>query len=739
MPLVRFDISKVGPEGSLTMSSVPRHSFCCRLWLLALAAATGSMLHAQQTPPPPETLTTSAAVRSLSREQAVQRRPVRIVGTVTQAKTLTSSDHFSLMVQDETEGVWVTAMPSPGAGYLPYAGDTAPSVGTVVEVIGATAPGGHTPIVVATRIHARGTAPLPPAHEVNLTELRTGAYDSQRVKLSGVVQRTFQDEAGPQTRIRMEISAPDGVFGAVVADATGLKGIDLVDAEVSVTGPCGMLFNSRGECVGAYVQAATAADVTVIQPAPADPFSAPWADRYALRPYHHEPVDRHRRRIAGTVTLWRPGKFMYLQTEHRAYRLETHATDAFSVGDVVEAVGFVALPESFGIMTEALFRKTGHGSPPEPLSVTRSRLMEVTCQSVWPVMEEDYDGRLIAMKGRLVRIQPAEHDSHRIYLDCEGHLTQATLDAAVDVAALRDLLPGSDLRVTGVCALRLDVQWPALGQPRTMDFSLHLRSPDDIVVLSAPSWWTTRRLLWALGTALGVLILLALWNLTLRRTVAAQSGVIAERAAKESRLEERQRIGRDLHDTLQQELTGIGLLIGNSKSNLDQPDKALETLNMAERMVQRASEESRSSIHDLMSVTLENNGLAAAMDELVRPLAEIGGARFHTHLPARMPRLPARLETALLRIAHEAAANAGKHSKATDVHLTLEMLADRLRLVIQDNGTGFDVEAVRSHQLRHFGLLAMEERALKLGGKLHIMTQPDVGTTISAVIPTHHG
>jgi signal transduction histidine kinase len=230
-------------------------------------------------------------------------------------------------------------------------------------------------------------------------------------------------------------------------------------------------------------------------------------------------------------------------------------------------------------------------------------------------------------------------------------------------------------------------------------------------------------------------VALILWNLTLRNTVASQTSLIAERVAKESKLEERQRIGRELHDTLQQELTGIGMLIGNSKANLHRPEKAQESLIMAERMVQRASEESRSSIQDLMSVTLENRGLKAALQELVRPMAELKGAHFHIHFPAVLPRLSTRMETSLLRIAHEAAANAGKHAQATEVHLTVETTADVIRMIIQDNGIGFDVASTRSTGQRNFGLLTMDERALKLKGQLTVVSALHVGTTVTVTLP----
>lgn len=683
-------------------------------------------------------VSTCAAIRGLSREEAMKQLPVRIIGTMTYEQVDALSEQkasFSIIVQDETEGIYITANPYPSEGQPRYESGFKPEIGMRVEIIGVTAPGGYAPVIGAIQIRELGESPLPPARKVTLTELRTGCYDCRRVELTGVVQRTYRDDKLGQGRMRMEIAAPDGVFSVFVSNSENLNSQKLVDAEVQVRGSCFMLFNSRGEGLGAYLQAADGKDVVIQEAAPADPFKVPLVPSYSLRPYGQEPPNPHRQRVQGTVTLWRPGQFMYLKGEHRAFRINTHEEAPLAVGDFVEAVGFVGLADSFAVMNEAIYRKIGRNEVPEPLPITRSQVMAVSPQSSWSLADEDYDGRLVSLKGRLVRVQPGVTDFHRLYLDCEGALTVATLGQEVPARVLQDLPLGSELRVVGICSVRLNARWPAMALPEPSGLSLQMRGPADIEVLSSPSWWSERRLLWGLSITAAVIVALILWNLTLRNTVASQTSLIAERVAKETKLEERQRIGRELHDTLQQELTGIGMLIGNSKANLHRPEKAQESLIMAERMVQRASEESRSSIQDLMSVTLENRGLKATLQELVRPMAELKGARFHVHFPASLPRLSTRMETTLLRIAHEAAANAGKHALATEVHLMVETTADVIRMIIQDNGIGFDVASTRSTGQRNFGLLTMDERALKLKGQLTVVSALDVGTTVTVTLP----
>jgi signal transduction histidine kinase len=335
----------------------------------------------------------------------------------------------------------------------------------------------------------------------------------------------------------------------------------------------------------------------------------------------------------------------------------------------------------------------------------------------------------------LIKADRDEHGWHRLHVSHDGVVSHAILGPDVAEEQVTALLPGSLLDLSGVCELRLVQGWPVREMPKPASFILHMQDMSAVKLISAPSWWTTQRLTWALGGTVLVALATLLWNASLRQTVKKQTAAIAAGIAHESRQQERQRIGRDLHDTLHQELTGIGMLIGNTRNNLADPAKALTTLQMAERMVQRASVESRGTIQDLMSVTLAEQGLSTALEESVKPLAQLGGALFHIDVPADMPRLGPRIETALLRIAHEAAANAGRHSQAREVHLTLRSTSSEVIMELRDDGCGFDPGIIRGGDERHFGLLSMEQRALKLNGRLELQSAPGAGTIVRVTLP----
>jgi signal transduction histidine kinase len=224
--------------------------------------------------------------------------------------------------------------------------------------------------------------------------------------------------------------------------------------------------------------------------------------------------------------------------------------------------------------------------------------------------------------------------------------------------------------------------------------------------------------------------LIAAWALALQFIVARQSRMIQQQAQQHATLEERQRIARDLHDTLEQELVGVNMLLDSTFKKLNGGNHdATETLDLARRLLRRAREDSRSTIRELRSVALEQRGLPAAMEELLKPLATAAGADFRVVVNGTPFRLAGTMETNFLRVAQEAVANAGKHSQGKNINLRLDYEPDRICLEICDDGRGFDLEAA-SAEAGHFGLSGMRERAEKLGGQLRIESRPGHGTRV---------
>ena len=696
-----------------------------RRWLALSAQAVAVAAAAAQEPAALAPLTTCAAVKTLPREVAAQKMPVHITGVVSYREALFYSTNSAFVLHDGTEGVYCTLGPDLDKLLADL------QVGEKIEVVGVSGPG-FTSLVEVTGVKRLGPGTLPPSSPSKLWKLQNGRYDCALIGLEGVVRRMHKDGLGGY---RLELAEETGTFSAFVPAQEGELPESLVDARLRMEGTCFALFNPRGECTGVNLRLTSPRHLVVLQRGPEDPFEAPLASSLALNRFRSGPALLHRRRLVGTVMLHRKGQFFYLMSNQRTFRVHTRQQDALEVGDVVEASGFVERTPHFGILVESVFRINGHAKIPPPQRVPLEELLKGPPPGTNALRGKDYDGALITIQAAFLKADRDAQGWHQLHLSHEGVVRHAILGPDVPDREISTLVPGSILDLTGVCELRLTQGWPVLEMPKPSSFILHLQSMQAVKIVSTPSWWTAARLAWALGGTAAVALAVLLWNASLRQTVKKQTTAIAEGIAHESRLQERQRIGRDLHDTLHQELTGIGMLIGSTRDNITDPPKALTTLQMAERMVHRASVESRGTIQDLMSVTLAEQGLRTALEESVRPLAQLGGAVFQMHVDEPLPRLGPRVETALLRIAHEAAANAGRHSQAREVHLSLRVTPSHVIMELRDDGCGFDPGIIRGGDQRHFGLLSMQQRAGKLNGRLAITSSPGTGTTLLVTLP----
>jgi signal transduction histidine kinase len=226
--------------------------------------------------------------------------------------------------------------------------------------------------------------------------------------------------------------------------------------------------------------------------------------------------------------------------------------------------------------------------------------------------------------------------------------------------------------------------------------------------------------------------------ITLKRRVRAQAGVIGEKVQRETVWEERTRLAREFHDTLEQALVGIGMQLDvarNLLSSCPVPKGSLDTLDMARSMVRHSHEEARRSVWNLRPSALEHGDLPAALSEVKGQIKNGSPVEIVLEICGEPCPLPSRVELHLLRIGQEAATNAVKHARCKSIHLALHYAPQLVRLSIQDDGSGFNAEDATSSEAGHFGLLGMRERAEKIGGTLTILSRPGSGTRIDVTVP----
>ncbi|MEV4482179.1 histidine kinase [Micromonospora coxensis] len=195
--------------------------------------------------------------------------------------------------------------------------------------------------------------------------------------------------------------------------------------------------------------------------------------------------------------------------------------------------------------------------------------------------------------------------------------------------------------------------------------------------------------------------------------------------------EERQRLAREIHDGVAQELVMVGYGIDNALAYVDEdPKETAEALRTLRGEVTRVITELRLSLFELRSEVDRHGGLAAAIAEYARTVGASGGLRVHLSLDESTARLPAATEAELLRIAQEAVTNARKHAGAANLWVTCEVDPPYAQIEVSDDGHGMGDQRTEGH----YGLAIMAERAERIRGRLEIRPRQPSGTTVAVVV-----
>ncbi|WP_431976860.1 sensor histidine kinase [Micromonospora haikouensis] len=195
--------------------------------------------------------------------------------------------------------------------------------------------------------------------------------------------------------------------------------------------------------------------------------------------------------------------------------------------------------------------------------------------------------------------------------------------------------------------------------------------------------------------------------------------------------EERQRLAREIHDGVAQELVMVGYGIDNALAYVEEdPKETAEALRTLRGEVTRVITELRLSLFELRSEVDRHGGLAAAIAEYARTVGASGGLRVHLSLDESTARLPAATEAELLRIAQEAVTNARKHAGAANLWVTCEVDPPYAQIEVSDDGHGIGEQRPDGH----YGLAIMAERAERIRGRLEIRPRQPSGTTVAVVL-----
>jgi signal transduction histidine kinase len=641
-------------------------------------------------------------VRTLSQDEAAAGVPVIVDAIVL---GVDPGSPWSLFMHDGSSGCYVKLIPGTNTpAFAP---------GQRLRITGVSMKLGYYPNVGRARFKVMGQGSLPEPVRLSQEQLFSPAFDSTWVEVPAVVVGyDSKDE-----RITLDVKVYGLPFKAELPlePRAEERVVALVQRPVRLRGVLGTIFNQDRQMTDRHFFVPSL-DAVVPAVTAVNGSSAPLIEvtQILTGGYGSDMLVR----IKGAITQADPDGF-YLRDETGSTFVRASRDDQWRPGTIVEVEGFGDIAPFRPVLRATRVVRVGEGEMPAPVpfAFNSPALPEMHGELI--TLEAEYIGH---RDGRVESILQCQSD-HQVF--------EVLLPAGSGV--LPSLNVGDTLAITGVCELTTTHALPRIGW--VDGFRVHLASPSGVRVVARAPWWTTRRLVVALAIMSSVAALGLMGTWVLRRQVNRQMGIISENLRAEAVGKERDRMARDLHDTLEQQLSGIALqLDGLDDAIKTNPQSASRLLSLARRMLRFTRIEARRSVWDLRSTTLESEGLGAALQAMAQTATGPAGPVIEVNVSGSERPLPAAVKFHLLRIAQEALANAIKHSEARRVSVDLEWADDLVRLAVSDDGKGFNTQADFAPG-PHFGLLGMRERVAKINGRITITTSPGAGCSVSVAVP----
>jgi len=654
-------------------------------------------------------LTNAAQILKLTAAQAARAIPVKLRGVVIDES---QPREHALILADQSASVYLLAITNLFAPYHQK---------DLLEISGFTSQGEFAPCVVTTKAQKLGDSPLPAARPVTYQQLITGALDAQFVQITGVVRRSLPASEGDETwRI---VLAADG--GAIqVRIPVPQDPLVQADAEVTLQAVCLYEFNQKRQALSPVLQVPRGLSVHILRPSPENPYAVPMQSLSSPLQFSPEIPYGHRIHVHGIVTCSQAHSLVWIRDESSSLRIQTSQGDDLQPGDEVDVLGFPSYGSSTPVLEDAIYRKLGTLTAPAPVTLTNA--------------SEAYNHQddLVSMTAMLTEIRPVINGL-ALTLDEGNTVFKASLKYPLKPNVQPSWRVGSLVRVSGICDVVYDSSKPVMGIWHPESFQILLRSPADLTIIKWPPWWNGRHILYLLGLFTGGSLLASgVVMLSARRRLHEQAH---RRAMAEVEfaaiLSERNRLAREIHDTLAQGFTAtllqLQLVRLHSAGDLN---SMRQHVDKAENLIRDGLNEARKSIWQMNPQALETGDLADALEDILKQLAGGIVADPHFEVVGRKHRLPPIVESNILRLGQEAITNAVKHAQAKQLNVKLEFGENQLSLVVADNGSGFDAANPPPSE-GGFGLLGMKGRANELNGRLTICSAPNQGTEITLCVP----
>jgi len=615
-------------------------------------------------------------------------------------------DRDYIFIQEDAAVMLVDVSKRPFANRL--------EVGQRVDLGGTLEPGKAPPVITPNFVEDLGRQPMPLPIIQPLGSLQTGNQQGKWSELEGVVRSVNPNRT-------LALTTKDGPASLWLGCTPSNLLATYVDAKVRARG---VLLEHLLDVPVLLIPSRSFFDT--VKAAPANPFAMVKRSIASIRTTGADMYE-HRVRVSGEIT-YRDDHSFFVQDLSGGIRVQTPGPPANQVGEAVEVAAFPAMTGSARCLIEPVIRPASGvaGVPPKDLNLVDSVPSET--------------------KGTLVRLNATllARKTNGSTLTLELQEQQRVFFASLmsDEGNLPRMLPGSRVRITGVCDDETPVSSVAGNKPARAEFlsapTILLRRAQDVVLLSGPPWWTWKKAAWLVGLLLTVLATALLWvHLLHRRLERQRAAQVAFSQQVLGKLEEeRRRIAVNLHDSLGQTLLVIknhALLASRSTTEGQGIQGRLDEISGA---TSQAIEEVRRITHGLRPYQLDRLGLTQAIRASVNAASENSQIQFASRVEDIDGLFEKDAEIHVYRIVQEAVTNVVKHSAATEATVVIKKRDGSVSISIRDNGRGFDPAKTSSpgNDLG-YGLTGITERVRILKGTLVIDSQPGSGTNLTVEAP----
>ncbi len=673
------------------------------LMLLLLPAAGW----AQGAPDGVEPITSLQELRRLSPEEAAQGLPVDITGVLTYVEI----PRDLCIIQNEDGAAYVHFRTENGG--IAGRSNLKLEPGDRVRLRGVTNPGGFAPSIWYPengniRVNVLGKAPLPEAMRLFPAVVIDPPLDSYRVAVPGVA--TDIRTASGRTVVTFNDAYDE--FDLLIAGRANPEALPegLINSRISATGVFGSITDENRRLVHARFLLPSADAIEIIEKGAEAVFAKKPVTYEELSGY--QAVTGERVHVRGMVTAAFPPRRLFIRMGGEPLEIHTNLEALPSVGTEVRVAGYRGIEGERPFLHTVAIREGAYGANPDPQPISLSAPLEAMRH-----------GELVSIEARLADTLQAT--DHSLLLLDDG---PSTLTAHLPQQLAKKQAPpvGAWVQITGIL-----MREPTSQAGETSGLRLHLRGLDDIVILSRPAFWTAPRIAAVLGVLLLASAALAGWSFWLRHLVHEQAQVLSAKKEAEQVQSERNRIARDLHDTLEQDLVALSMQLNLARDSLSKNGQhARNSLESARRILQRTRMESRHSIRELREADFAKDHLGSALARLVEQFEMDSGAVIELQAPPDC-RLCANTQRHALLVLREAIHNAIHHAEADTIVLRGQRKGDDCLLEVCDDGHGFDPSELPKG---HFGIKGMRERAHLLHADFDVQSSPE-GTKVRLCLP----